>query len=179
MNLYKNVIKIVLNLARVALFALALVSLVLVSCNNASEGEGSGKDPAPEFTVYDRSGDAVHLSDFVGKPVVLNFWATWCAYCIMEMPDFNNAYISYPDVAFLMVNATDGVNETEDKAKNYVDSMGFGFDIYFDTDSSAQNAYRIDAYPMTFFIDRDGGLVFSHRGKISYDALIEGIESIR
>ena len=52
-------------------------------------------------------------------------------------------------------------------------------DIYFDTDSSAQSAYRIDAYPMTFFIDREGSLVFSHRGKITYNALVEGIESIR
>ena len=65
---------------------------------------------APDFTVTDENGKEVKLSDFKGKPAVLNFWATWCYYCKEEMPDFNTAYKKYPEVQFLMVNATDGVS---------------------------------------------------------------------
>jgi hypothetical protein len=96
----------------------------------------------------------------------------------MEMPDFNRAFIEYPEVNFLMINATDGVNETEKKATDYVDSEGYGFDIYFDTRSDAQNKYRVSAYPMTFFVNASGELVSRHRGKITYSALVLEIESI-
>ena len=94
------------------------------------------------------------------------------------MPDFNRAFVEYPEVNFLMINATDGVRETEKKATDYVDSEGFGFSIYFDTSSSAQSAYRVNAYPMTFFVNAEGKLVSRHRGKITYSALVSGIKSI-
>ncbi len=84
---------------------------------------------APDFTVYDVNGNEVSLSDYKGKPVVLNFWATWCYYCKEEMPDFNKAYKEYPDVQFLMVNATDGVQETKEKAMQYVKDEGFDFPV--------------------------------------------------
>lgn len=179
MNTYKKLS----NLTRVTLFTLVILSLALslISCTggDASSSDTSGSGAvAPDFTVYDRLGNEVHLSDFSGEPVVINFWATWCTYCVQEMPDFNKAYIAYPNVNFLMINATDGVNETEKKATDYVDSEGFGFNIYFDTESEAQTAYRVNAYPMTFFVNASGEFVSRHRGKITYSALISGIESI-
>ena len=62
--------------------------------------------------------------------MVLNFWATWCYYCKEEMPDFDEASKLYPDVQFLMVNATDGVRETVDAAKKYVEENGFDFEVF-------------------------------------------------
>ncbi len=125
---------------------------------NASDSNLSDS-AAPDFTVLDAEGNKVRLSDYKGKPVVLNFWATWCYYCKVEMPDFNEAYKKYPDVQFLMVNATDGVQETMSAAKEYVEKERYDFDVFFDTESEAINAYHVTGFPSTFFIDKDGNLV--------------------
>ena len=133
---------------------------------------------APDFTVLDAQGKPVKLSDFYGKPVVLNFWATWCGYCKMEMPDFEKAYQANPDVVFLMVNATDGVYETVDTAKAYVASEGYTFNVYFDVQSQAVNAYGLTGYPTTVFINAQGDVVSKRVGMINYDILSAGIDMI-
>ena len=133
----------------------------------------------PDFTVLDQYGNEVRLSDYIGRPIVLNFWATWCGYCKMEMPDFNDAAKAYPDVVFLMVNATDGIYETMESAKAYVEKEGYTFTVLYDTMESAVNAYSVTAFPMTIFIGRDGGIVARGNGMLSRDALEQGIAMIR
>ena len=133
---------------------------------------------APDFTVLDANGNKVQLSDFRGKPVVLNFWATWCYYCKTEMPDFNQAYHKYPDIQFLMVNATDGVYETVTSAKNYVAQEGFDFDVFFDTTEEAVNDYNVTGFPTTYFIDANGRLVARAVGMIDLETLEVGIGMI-
>ena len=136
------------------------------------------KYAAPDFTVLDMEGKEVSLSDFKGKPVVLNFWATWCYYCKEEMPDFNKAYKEFPDIQFLMVNATDGVKETKEKATKYVKEQGFNFPIFFDTKGEAVNNYHVTGFPTTYFIDADGNLVTYANGMINYETLKKGIGMI-
>ena len=133
---------------------------------------------APDFTVLDSDGNEVKLSDFKGKPIVLNFWATWCHYCKLEMPDFNEAYHKYPDVQFLMVNATDGVHETISSAKKYVEDEGYDFDIFFDTEEEAIYAYQITGFPTTFFIDKNGRLIARGSGMLDLATLEQGIKMI-
>ena len=77
------------------------------------KGEEEGQEPekvlAPDFTVYDLDGNAVQLSDYIGKPIVLNFWASWCGPCQMEMPDFHEKYLQLgEEVNFLMIIMTTG-----------------------------------------------------------------------
>ena len=146
------------------------------SQNNSSEDE---KIVAPDFTVLDYDSNEVKLSDFKGKTVVLNFWATWCFYCKEEMPDFNIAFEKYPDVEFLMLNATDGYQETIESAKKYYENEGFDFNIYFDTNSQAVNNYEITGFPTTIFIDKDGYVVASAGGMIDLETLEKGIEMIK
>lgn len=134
---------------------------------------------APNFIVQDKDGNAVQLSDFAGKPVVINFWATWCGYCKLEMPDFDRAYKEYPDVVFLMINATDGVYETKEKADAYVASEGFTFSVYYDLASMAQTAYAITGYPTTVFINAQGDVVAKEVGMIDYATLAQGIALIQ
>ncbi len=144
--------------------------------NNSDETE---KIKAPDFTVLDYNGNKVKLSDYKGKPVVLNFWATWCFYCKEEMPDFDTAFEIYPDVEFLMINATDGYQETMEKAKQYYEDEGFDFNIYFDTNREAVTNYGLTGYPATFFIDEEGYLQASASGMIDFEMLEKGIDLIR
>ncbi len=146
--------------------------------NKQTENGNTEDYSAPDFTVLDYEGNEVNLSDFKGKPVVINFWATWCYYCKEEMPDFNLAFEKYPDVEFLMINATDGYQETVATAKKYIEEEGFAFNVYFDTESEAVNAYYVNGFPATFFIDKDGNLVTYANGMLDYESLEKGIKLI-
>ena len=135
--------------------------------------------PARDFTVYDKDGNPVKLSDFLGKPVVLNFWASWCPPCKAELPDFQAEYEIWGEqVQFLFVNLTDGVNETVDTASAFIIKQGYTFPVYYDNDYSAVYAYRITSIPTTYFIDAEGYLVSRATGLISREELQQGIASI-
>ena len=122
---------------------------------------------APDFTVYDQNGNAVKLSDFAGKPIVLNIWATWCYYCTVEMPDFNEMYKSHPDVQFLMVNATGTNGETVESAKKYINDNGFEFPVYYDIDGDALVTYGVTSFPTTILITKSGEIVYNQAGMLS------------
>lgn len=150
---------------------------------NETENEGDGESEpalplAPDFKVIDENGNEVKLSDYYGKPIVLNFWATWCYYCKMEMPDFNEAYKLYPEVQFLMVNATDGIKETMGAAKKYIADNGFEFDVLYDTRLDALNAYYVTSFPQTYFINERGELVTRSMGMLDLEALKKRIDMI-
>lgn len=146
----------------------------------AENGNTAEKELAPDFTVIDAEGNSVKLSDFRGKPVVLNFWASWCGPCKYEMPDFNEQYALLGDeVEFLMVNLTDGARETVDTAKKFIADNGYTFPVYFDTNSEAVLAYGAYSIPATYFIDAEGYGVAYARGAIDKDVLLQGIDMIR
>lgn len=136
------------------------------------------KTLAPDFTVYDGDGNEVHLSDFRGKPVVLNFWASWCPPCKSEMPDFEAAFQNHGnEVHFLMVNATGG-QETVASAQEFLSQTDYTFPVYFDTDYSAAIAYGTSVLPMTFFIDAEGYPVAYAQGAMSAEMLQTGIDMV-
>ena len=134
---------------------------------------------APDFTVVDAEGNAHKLSEFEGKPVVLNFWASWCGPCKSEMPDFEEVYLEYKDrIHFLMVNLTDGHQETVASAQKLITEKGYTFPVYFDTKLEAANAYYVYSIPQTFFIDADGNLVAYAQSAINKEVLYQGIGMI-
>lgn len=134
---------------------------------------------APGFTVYDADGNAVTLESLRGKPVVLNFWATWCGYCVMEMPDFQEAYEGFGDrIHFMMVNVTDGYQETEAAARAFIAGQDFTFPVYYDLDLSAAMAYGISSMPQTFFIDAEGMAVAYAQGALDAASLRQGIDML-
>lgn len=137
------------------------------------------KVEAPDFTVENADGEEVKLSDYVGKPIVLNFWASWCSPCKSEMPEFNEAWEELDgEVQFLMVNMTDGSRETVDTAKEYVEGQGFSFPVFFDTGSEAAMAYSAYSLPTTYFIDAEGYVVARAVGAIDRDTLQKGLDLI-
>jgi thiol-disulfide isomerase/thioredoxin len=141
--------------------------------------ETTPQNPAPEFTVTDAAGNEVKLSDFRGKGVVLNFWASWCGPCKMEMPDFNEAYLEQgEEVQFVMVNLTDGSRETVAGVTAFIAQLGYSFPVYYDTAGSAAAAYGISSIPTTIFIDAEGNVVSHAVGAINAQRLQQGIEQI-
>ena len=134
---------------------------------------------APDFTVYDVQGQAWQLSDFRGKPVILNFWATWCGYCQAEMPDFEEKYQQYGDqIHFLMVDVTDGEQETVEKASAFIAERGFTFPVYYDTELQAASAYNTSGLPVTYFLDAEGYFVAWQQGMLTADTLQKGIDMV-
>ena len=134
---------------------------------------------APDFTVYDAEGNAVKLSDYIGKPTIVNFWASWCGPCQMEMPDFDEKYQELgSEVNFLMVNMTDGSQETLETAKAFLTEAGYSFPVYFDTDMDAAMTYGVNSLPSTYFIDAEGHAIAVAQGMIDAATLQQGIDMI-
>ncbi len=123
---------------------------------------GSGDsvyEKAADFTLENLDGKQVSLSDYQGKPVVLNFWASWCPPCKSEMPGFeklSNQYEETGDVVFLMVNLTDGDRETKEIAMQFLKDNGYTMNVVFDQKVEVATQYGISSIPATYFIDADG-----------------------
>ena len=170
----------------VALLFAGLMAAAAVLYGNLSSRYDSGslaaqEDPsrvilAPDFTVTGQDGSQTALSDFLGTPVVLNFWASWCGPCKSEMPAFDTAWAEYSDrVQFMMVNLTDNARETQASARDFLDGSGYSFPVFFDTGLSAAAAYGVTGIPVTYFINARGQIVARASAAMDYDTLVTGI----
>ena len=143
-----------------------------------AEDAEAQRTAAPDFTAYDADGNAVQLSDYFGKPLVLNFWASWCGPCKSEMPAFQQAYEQEDGVQFLLVNMTGG-RETQADAEALLAQEGYTFPVLFDLDLDAAMTYGVTALPTTYFLDAEGNLVAWAQGAINEQTLQQGLEMIR
>ncbi len=118
-----------------------------------------------DFAMTDADGNAARLADFIGKPVVINFWASWCGPCKSELPHFDKLAKEYgDDVRFLMVNV---FYDTKKQTLDFVSDSGYTFPLYFDDRESAVKAYGITAVPQTIFITEDGTILAKRSGAMS------------
>ena len=114
--------------------------------------------PAPDFTLTDLQGQKVTLSQFRGKVVLLNFWATWCPPCVEEMPSMEQLHNLFKDQGLVLL----AVNIEEDGAKtvpHFQRGKNFSFPILLDLAAEVQNRYGVFRFPETFIVDRNGNLV--------------------
>ncbi len=141
--------------------------------------EESDLEPAADFAMTDRNGDACKLSDYFGKPVIINFWATWCGPCQAELPYFQDAYAEYGDqIQFLMVDLVDGSFETQEGTIAFAEDNGYSFPLFFDSEGEGAVAYGINAIPFTVAITANGRIAATHLGSMSEADLQELIDSL-
>ncbi len=114
---------------------------------------------APNFTLVDLEGKKVSLSDYKGRPVLVNFWATWCGPCKVEMPWFEELRKQYAGQGFEVLGLTDDVDAGKDAIAKTVRKTGATYPILL-TDGKVQTAYGgLDVLPMSFYVDRNGIVV--------------------
>lgn len=148
------------------------------SQETAGETEEPERPAVPDVTITDWGGKEVQLSAYFGRPMVLNFWASWCGPCQSEMPSFQKVYEELGDeVQFVMLNATNG-RETLDSAMEFIQENGYTFPVFFDVSGVAAYTYGAYSLPTTMFIDAEGRLVTYAVGAIPEEILRKGIQMI-
>ena len=111
--------------------------------------------------------------------MILNFWASWCGPCKSEMPDFQEIYKEYgTDIHFVMVNLTDGAQETMKTATEFLDESGYSFPVYYDKDMDAAMTYQVYGIPVTYFINTEGHLIAQGSSALDAETIKRGIEMI-
>lgn len=131
---------------------------------------------APDFQVETLDGDTIALSELRGQPVLLNFWATWCGPCRVEMPDIESVYQTYQAQGFVVI----GVNQTTSElamgdVRDFVAETGVTFPIGLDVTNSLNTNYGIFGLPTTFLIDGNGIIVEVWTGLVSGDWLLDSL----
>lgn len=132
------------------------------------------------FYLYDEEEQKYKLSDFIGKPMVINFWSSWCKYCKEEMPDIEKIYNeNKEDITFLIINVLDK-EETKEIGIQYIRENNFSFPFYsYKDEKKAMNYYGMNKYPSTLFISKEGYVVKKKQGKMSLTELQEGINLLK
>ncbi len=111
--------------------------------------------PAPDFELVNLEGETVRLSDFKGKPVILNFWATWCGPCRAEFPEFQAAAVDNAD-RLVIIGVNNTYADNPEAVPEFVQEMGVTFPIVLDKDQQVINAYNVLGLPTTVFVDSQG-----------------------
>jgi peroxiredoxin len=147
-----------------------LIALCVDGCSHSSEAPKAVKNqgdrkPAPTFTLKDANGDEVKLADYKGKVVLLNFWATWCGPCEVEIPWFVEFEKQYKDKDFAVL----GVSFDDDgwkSVKPYITSHKINYRIMVGSDVLSQQYGGVDSLPTSFVIDRQGRIAATHIGLV-------------
>ncbi len=129
--------------------------LLLVGCSPSSEPSvASAGKPAPDFQLQSLDGQTVSLSSFHGKPVLINFWTTWCSPCRVEMPYIQQIHEEWSGVGLILLAIN--IGESSSKVESFMQSYNLSLPVLLDTSGDVAQRYNITGIPTTFFIDKDG-----------------------
>ena len=165
-----KVIRVILSI----ILASLTLGLVITGCSGGSSGGSStaivGKK-APDFTLQDLDGQSVSLSDFEGKPVLINFWNSGCSPCRREMPFLQEVYGEIPGSELVML--TINIGESSATVKKFLGDNNLSLPVLLDANAAVAQSYSMPGIPTTFFIDRDGILQVKVIGAFPNKAAIE------
>jgi thiol-disulfide isomerase/thioredoxin len=126
--------------------------------------------PAPDFQLESLDGSSIKLADLRGRPVLINFWATWCGPCQQEMPLIEQYYQKYKaDLVVLAVNS----DEPESDVQAYITNLDLNFTVLLDPGYKVEDLYRVRAFPTTFFVDKSGTIRYQHIGVLDQGQLVQ------
>lgn len=131
---------------------------------------------APDFTLFEVEGEQISLSDFRGQPVLINFWATWCGPCRLEMPAIQERFERYKDEGFVVL-AVD-FDEPASDVRAYGKGLGLTFNLLLDPGAEVQKLYRNRSYPSSFFVDAEGVIQVQHIGVMTEGQIDENLAKI-
>lgn len=155
------------------LFALVGVAFFQVMNNKeASAGVEEG-DKAIDFQLRNLEGKQVSLSDYQGKKVMLNFWATWCPPCKKEMPEMEKVHKENKDIVILSVNL-----DPNQDVKGFMEKMNLTFPVLLDQENEINKEYKVISIPTSFFIDSEGIIKQKHTGGMTYDQINNAIKEL-
>ncbi len=171
--------KIVILLAFGLILGIGLSGFVLAGFNRASAAQSRPAavigGVAPDFAINTLSGSKIQLSQFRGKPVLVNFWATWCEPCKVEMPLIEQYYEK--NSKNLVVLAIDS-DESAADVTSFIQGFKISFTILVDSNGSIADLYRVDGFPTSFFIDPDGKIQAERIGSLSEDTIGRYLASV-
>jgi thiol-disulfide isomerase/thioredoxin len=160
-----------------AIVAAMLFAGIRIARNNRANGPAKGQligNVAPDFELQTLDGKNLKLSDLRGKAVLLNFWATYCGPCKIEMPWFVELQKEYGPQGFQIVGVANDDASTADIAK-FAKEMGINYPILIGKDS-VSDSYKVSVLPTTFFLDRDGKLIAREFGLQSRSVFVDHIK---
>ncbi len=159
-----------------------IILLALLFAHTSIAGEGLVRLPwvaAPDFSLQDLDGNTHNLARYRGRPVIVNFWATWCPSCRKEMPSMNRGWEKIRDEGIAMI----AINVAEDREsiESFIQAVPVDFPVLLDTDSKTAEAWPVRGLPMTFVLDPQGKLVFRAIGSREWDddKLLDKVRALR
>jgi peroxiredoxin len=170
----------------------SLINLFALACLAASPGlpaedrpggdglaELEDRPTAPPFVLSDPDGNQIDLADYLGKPLIVNFWATWCPPCRAEMPSLQRAWeqVRGEGIELVAIN----VGESEGTIQRFLDQVSVGFPLPMDRDSKVVQTWPVRGLPTTFVVDPQGRLTYKAAGEREWDdpALLDVVRALR
>jgi peroxiredoxin len=172
---------VLLRLDKFLYVSLLTTAALLSSCSgksaNVHASQSSNRKPAADFTLQDAEGNNVKLSDLRGKVVLLNFWATWCGPCALEIPWFIEFERQYRSKGLEVVGVSMD-DEGWKVVKPYVEEHKLNYRILMGTESVGELYGGVDSLPTTFLIDRDGKIARVHIGLAGKNEYLDEIQNL-